>query len=89
MATGQNSIAPEEIAAAPQVSRPVGVTDQVNRVERMRKYFANQKKEKIRIRPQEGEQWVQINGYAFRIQAGEEVKVPVDVADLLREADVI
>jgi hypothetical protein len=55
----------------------------------MKRYFADRPKEKIRIRPSDGEQWVQINGYAFRIQAGEDVRVPVDVADLLRNAGVL
>ena len=62
---------------------------QQSRVDRMREYFKNQPKEKIRIRPDDGEQWVQINGYAFRIQAGKEVKVPKDVADTLRDAGVL
>lgn len=83
------AIAPEEITSESKVSPPVNEMTQASRVEKMRQYFANQPKEKIRIRPSDGEQWVQINGYAFRIQAGEEVKVPVDVADLLREAGVI
>jgi hypothetical protein len=85
----QAAIAPEEITAAPRVSRPVGASEQVSRVEKMREYFANRPKEKIRIRASEGEQWVQINGYAFRIQAGEDVEVPVDVASILREAGII
>lgn len=89
MAKVQTAIAAEEITAPAQVSRPVNETTQISRVERMRQYFANRPKEKIRIRPSDGEQWVQINGYAFRIQAGEEVTVPKDVADLLREAGVL
>jgi len=83
------AIAPEEVKGTPQPSRPVGVTDQISRVERMRAYFAERPKVKIRIRPSEGEQWVQINGYAFRIQAGEEVTVPVDVKNMLQDAGVI
>jgi hypothetical protein len=62
---------------------------QVKRIERMKEYFQNRPKEEIRIRKELGEQWVQINGYAFRIQAGAKVKVPVDVAELLRNADII
>ena len=89
MSKTPNTIAPEEIAAEPKVSPPVGAMAQASRVERMRQYFANRPKEKIRIRPSDGEQWVQINGYAFRIQAGEEVTVPKDVADLLRDAGVL
>lgn len=79
---------PTETIAAP---KPVESPDTVQqkRIERMRKYFENRPKETIRIRPDDGEQWVQINGYAFQIQAGVKVKVPVDVADLLRDAGVI
>jgi len=60
-----------------------------SRVEKMRQYFKNRPKEKIRIRLSDGDQWVQINGYAFSIQAGKEVSVPVDVADILRDAGVL
>jgi len=88
-ATKIDAIAPEEIVAKPRTSPPVGVMEQSSRVARMREYFKNQPKEKIRIRPDEGEQWVQINGYAFRIQAGEDVYVPEDVANILRDAAVI
>jgi len=59
------------------------------RIARQKEYFDNQPKETIRIRKELGEQWVQINGYAFRIQAGEKVRVPTDVAEQLRDADVI
>jgi hypothetical protein len=62
---------------------------QISRQQRMKEYFAEQPKETIKIRKDLGEQWVQINGYAFRIQAGERVKVPVDVADQLRNAEII
>ena len=56
---------------------------------KMKKYFAEQERETIRIRKEEGDQTVRINGYGFRIQAGEKVKVPVDVAEALREANII
>lgn len=78
----------DEIKSAPQ-KQPDMSRLQTKRIERMKEYFANRPKETIRIRKEFGEQWVQINGYAFRIQAGEKVKVPVDVAELLRDADII
>lgn len=77
----------EDIVSAPPKANVHAV--QAKRIERMKTYFDNRPKETIRIRKEMGEQWVQINGYAFRIQAGDKVKVPVDVADLLREADII
>jgi hypothetical protein len=71
------------------INRASAEMQQISRVERMRAYFAEQDKETIKIRKELGEQWVQINGYAFRIQAGVKVKVPTDVAELLREAELI
>ena len=62
---------------------------QNSRIQRMTEYFANQPKVTIRIRKELGEQWVQINSYAFRIQAGADVEVPIDVRNLLQEADII
>jgi hypothetical protein len=61
----------------------------LKRADQMKKYFAEQPRETIRIRAEEGDQTVRINGYGFRIQAGVKVKVPVDVAEALREADII
>jgi len=77
----------QKVTSKPPV--PAGPLLQEKRIEKMRLYFENRPKENIRIRKELGEQWVQINGYAFQIQAGVKVKVPVDVADLLREADII
>ena len=89
MPAAEPTITPEIVSSPNKPSQPAGFVEQESRVARMREYFKNRPKEKIRIRPDEGEQWVQINGYAFRIQAGQDVKVPVDVADTLREAGVI
>jgi hypothetical protein len=60
-----------------------------NRMEQMRRYFAEQPRETIRVRKELGDQTVRINGYGFRIQAGAKVKVPVDVAEILRDAEII
>jgi hypothetical protein len=57
--------------------------------QRMKAYFAEQPKETIKIRSELGEQTVIINGYPFQIQAGERVKVPTDVAEILRDAEII
>jgi hypothetical protein len=62
---------------------------QMTRMQRMAEYFAEQPRETIKIRKELGEQRVQINGYPFQIQAGVKVKVPVDVAELLRTAEII
>ena len=59
------------------------------RMEHMKQYFAKQPKETIRIRKDEGEQFVQINGYTFIIQAGVTVSVPRPVAEALRNAEII
>jgi len=79
----------EQVSAPTAPAKGETLMLQESRMARMKEYFKNQPKEKIRIRPDDGEQWVQINSYAFRIQAGQEVKVPKDVADTLREAGVL
>jgi hypothetical protein len=79
---------PTEKVTAPKPASSSSM-EQEKRIQRMKTYFENRPKETIRIREADGEQWVQVNGYAFQIQAGVKVKVPVDVADLLRDADVI
>ncbi len=55
----------------------------------MREHFAGQPKEKIKIRKEDGEQFVQVNGYGFQIQSGVYVEVPQQVAEILRDADII
>jgi len=62
---------------------------QASMVDVMREHFKKQRREKIRIPKDAGPQFVQINGYSFQIQAGVFVEVPTDVADLLRNADII
>lgn len=61
----------------------------VSDMEKMRRYFKGRPLEEIYIRKDEGRQFVQINGYSFQIEAGVRVPVPVDVADVLREAGII
>ena len=51
--------------------------------DRMKAHFAAQKKVRVRIRPEDGEQWVQINGYTFLIQPGDWVRVPEQVYEAL------
>ena len=62
---------------------------QLNRYKRMEEYFKNQPRETIKVRKELGEQTPRINGYPFQIQAGVKVSVPVDVAELLRESEII
>jgi hypothetical protein len=71
------------------INRASAEMTRLSRVERMRQYFAEQPRETIKIRKELGEQTPVINGYPFQIQAGEKVSVPVDVADLLREAEIL
>jgi len=63
--------------------------NRISRLQMMKDYFAEQPRETIRIRKELGDQTVRLNGYGFRIQAGEKVKVPVDVAEVLRDAEII
>ena len=62
---------------------PINTVTRESEVQRMKAHFAAQKKVKVRIRPEDGEQWVQINGYTFLIQPGEWVKVPEQVYEAL------
>ena len=55
----------------------------------MKEYFDAQKKVKIKIPRDRGEQFVQVNGYTFNIAAGYEVVVPEQIAQMLRDAEVI
>jgi hypothetical protein len=71
------------------INRATAEMQQISRVERMRQYFVEQPKERVKIRKELGEQTVQINGYSFQIQAGVWVKVPTDVAEILRDAEII
>lgn len=64
-------------------------TKRLSRLAQMKAYFAEQPRETIRIRKEMGDQTVRINGYGFKIQAGQKVKVPVDVAEVLRDAEII
>ena len=82
-------VADETIVGRAPTAAPVNAVLRQSRIDRMREYFKNRPKEKIRIRASDGDQWVQINSYAFQIQAGKDVTVPTDVADLLREAGII
>ena len=61
----------------------------LSRYKRMEEYFAEQPRERIKIRKELGEQTPIINGYPFQIQAGDWVEVPTDVAELLRDAEII
>ena len=91
----QRNAAPvEDKSATPDgdmhsINRANAEMTRLSRMERMRQYFAEQPRETIKIRKELGEQTPIINGYPFQIQAGEKVSVPVDVANLLRDADII
>lgn len=69
------------------------VTDDVARaqgdLDKMREYFAAMPKETIRIPQDRGSQFVQVNGYSFNIAAGVHVQVPKQIAQILRDAQVI
>lgn len=70
----------------------VGAADHIaqhNRFKAMERRFAEMPRETVRIREEDGSQFVQINTYSFSIGVGTPVKVPVQVADMLREKGVI
>ena len=71
----------------------VGTSDQKKRMNltaRMKQKFDNEPTEKVRIREEDGSQFVQVNGYSYRIFPSEDyVEVPRTVAAILRERKVI
>jgi hypothetical protein len=71
------------------IDRSVEAVKRIDRMSKMKAYFAEQPRETIHIRKELGDQTARINGYGFRVQAGERVKVPVDVAEIFREGDII
>lgn len=56
---------------------------QLSDIDRMRNYFAARPKVSIYI-PEGQDEHVIVNGYAFHLKRGEQVEVPVDVADILK-----
>ena len=63
--------------------------DAISTMNDTKAYLQAQPKRTIHIRPEDGDQWAQINGYAFIIRAGDRVQVPEDVALLLEDAGII
>src|SRR5690242_4098724 len=89
--TARNTV--QEVVSNPPAEAAVGdgpeVAAQQSRIDEMRAHFAKQPKVRIRIRKEEGDQTVQINGYTFWIKAGERVDVPEQVAQILEDAGLI
>lgn len=54
-----------------------------NDLKRMKKYFDSQPKVTVYI-PENADEHVIVNGYSFHLKRGEQVEVPVDVAEILR-----
>jgi len=55
----------------------------------MRQLLRAQPKRTVRVRKEDGDQTVQINGYTVIIQAGVKVEVPEQVAQMLVHAGLI
>lgn len=58
---------------------------QLSDIDRMRRYFATRPKVTVFI-PADQDEHVIINGYGFHLKRGEQVEVPVDVAEILRDS---
>lgn len=89
----EDNMANKASETATPVAQPVAVTEEreahLSELSLMKRYFDAQPKEQIRIAKDKGEQFVQVNGYSFAIQAGVPVRVPRQVAEMLRDADII
>lgn len=57
-------------------------------IDNMRDHFKDMPRVRVKVR-NDGDVPVQVNGYTFIIQCNVDVDVPVQVADILREADYI
>lgn len=75
--------------ATPDINQVSDRARHSSRIAKMKEYFDKQPRENIKIRKDDGEQFVQVNGYSFQIQPGVVVPVPRDVANILRAADII
>lgn len=86
MATSAKS-ADEVIVAAPTVPDVAAEAKaHQSMIDTMRDHFAAQPKRRIRVQE---EQFVQVNGYSFRILPGEFVQVPEQVAQMLEDSNRI
>lgn len=74
---------------SPDVSQVAERSHHNKRIATMKAHFDAQPKENIKVRKDDGEQFVQVNGYTFQIQPGVVVAVPRQVANILRDADII
>lgn len=75
---------------APASASPVADMSQtISDHARMKAYFDKMEKVEIKINKDRGPQFVQVNGYSFDIAAGIPVKVPKQIAQMLRDADII
>lgn len=72
---------PKSLASATGQERAERASD----IDRMRDYFATRPKVSIFI-PAGKDEHVIINGYGFHLKRGEQVEVPIDVAEILRDA---
>lgn len=75
--------------ATPEVAQVAERARHNKRVAAMKAHFDAQPKENIKVRKDDGEQFVQVNGYTLQIQPGVVVPVPRQVAQILRDADII
>ena len=79
----------EKVREPKPTPTPVNVSQgKDSEVQRMKEHFAAQKKVRVRIRPEDGEQWCQVNGYTFLIQPGDWVKVPEQIYEMLVDKGV-
>jgi len=84
---------PDDVPSVQTAADPVPPVDPVptasesaehkNDLQRMKEYFAAQPKVSVYI-PESQDEHVIVNGYAFHLKRGEQVEVPVDVAEILR-----
>lgn len=72
-----------QVVLAPVPSGPEQNREHASQIDKMRDHFASQPKRRIRVQE---EQFLQVNGYSFRIMPGDFVHVPEQIAQMLEDS---
>lgn len=90
-ATAADEQKANQVISAAKVDAPTGAEEKAAKaaISEIQAYLDSLPKVRIRVREDEGDQWVQINEHVTIIKAGEWVNVPTDIADMLATAGVI
>lgn len=77
-----------EVVASPDAPDTAAEARHASLIDKMKAHFEKEEKVEVKVR-NDGDVFVQINGYSFLIQPDVKVKVPKSVALLLEQANYI